>query len=129
VQVQLIGMCLFSVHIPRFAKQTFSVQNHSQSFYFSCINLVRGLDAIQNLPWAVMSYCFVVLMDLPDQNLLHGRESVFEKLLVTQLVNKLSAFRVTRSFVTSYPRLLYHVSILNHKPVQTLSAYSTEIYF
>jgi len=31
------------------------------------VKLVRGLDAVQNLPWAVISYSFVVLMDLPDQ--------------------------------------------------------------
>ena len=57
------------------------------------------------------------------------KRAFFEKLLVIQLVNKLPAFCVTRSFVTAYSRLLHHVSILNHKPVQTLSAYSTEIHF
>ena len=31
------------------------------------IKLVKGLDAVQNLPWAVISYSFVVLMGLPDQ--------------------------------------------------------------
>lgn len=63
------------VNIACFAKQTFSIQNHSQSSYFSSVKLVRGMDAVQNLPWAVMSCCFVVLMDFPDQNLLHGTES------------------------------------------------------
>jgi len=92
-------MCLFSVYIGCFAKQTFSIQNHSQSFYFSCVKLVSGVgcstesavgfyellfscscglsrpkpDAVQNLPWAVTSYCFVVLMDFPDQNRMQYR--------------------------------------------------------
>ena len=41
------------------------------------VKLVRGLDAVQNLPWAVISYCSVVLMDFPDQNLLLGTECFF----------------------------------------------------
>jgi hypothetical protein len=87
------------------------------------------LDAVKNLPWAFMSYCFVVLMGFPDQNLLHGTGSFFEKLLVTQLVNELPAFYVTRSFVTASSRPLHHVSVFNHRHVQIFSAYSTAVHF
>ena len=56
-------MCLFSVHIAYFAKQTFSIQNKSHSSYLRSIKLVSDLDKVKNLSWAVMSYCFVVFVD------------------------------------------------------------------
>ena len=85
-------------------------------------------DAVQNLPWAIMSYCFFVLMDFPDQNLLHGTEFFFFFLKYCHT----SSQYFTRLLCN--PKFRYRLSKVAAprvypKPVKTPSAYSTEIYF
>jgi hypothetical protein len=98
-----VSLCLrlqnqdFNAHVACFAKQKFSLLNQSKTSHFRSIKLVRDLHSVKKRSWTIIGYCFDVLMDVPDQNVLRGREYFFfETLIITQLVKKFPAFCVTR---------------------------------